>query len=112
MDSGLLFALIGGLWEPVWVWFLDRSSKEAGNRRILCLALFLVTSVVSVYFVGLAMQSMNIGVAYAVWTAVGSITTMLLSRFALGESFNVRKVVAVVLIMTGIIGLHFCGGGL
>lgn len=110
MDPGILYALIGGLWEPVWVWFLDRSSKEEGNRRILCLALFLVTSVASVFFVGMAMKTMNIGVAYAVWTAVGSVFTMVLSRFTLGEGFSARKVLAVFLILTGIVGLQLTGG--
>jgi len=110
LDIGLLYAAFGGLWEPVWVWFLNRSSLEKGSRKYAYLALFLVTSVISVFFVGKAMETMNVGVAYAIWTAVGSVTTLLISRFVLKERFNLVKVVAVFLILTGIVGLEMFGG--
>lgn len=110
MDLGLAYAVFGGLWEPVWVWFLNRSSTAEGNRKILYLALFFVTSVISVFFVGKAMQTMNVGVSYAIWTAVGSVTTLLISRFVLKERFNLMKIAAVFLILTGIIGLEIFGG--
>lgn len=99
MDLGLLYAVIGGLFEPVWVWFLASSGKQEGRRKIIFLALFLITSVVSVYWVGLAMRSMNIGAAYAVWTAVGAVTTLVISRFAFGEEMNLLKILAAIMII-------------
>ncbi len=110
MDFVLIYAVIGGLFEPVWVYFLARSQREEGNRKILMLALFLVTSVVSVYWVGLSMRYVNIGVAYAVWTAVGAVTTLTVSRFAFGEDVNWMKILAAALIIAGIAGLRMFGG--
>ena len=106
MDSGLLFAVIGGFWEPVWVWFLSRAEKTEGNARTLNLALFVVTSILSVYFLSFAMRTMNIGVSYAVWTAVGALLTLAIGRIFLKESLNSRKIIAVIMILTGIIGLE------
>lgn len=110
MDPVLGYAVIGGLFEPVWVYFLARSGREEGNRRILMLALFLVTSIVSVYWVGLSMRYVNIGVAYAVWTAVGAVATLAVGRFAFGEDVGRRKVLAAALIIAGIAGLRMFGG--
>lgn len=106
MDSGLLFAVIGGFWEPVWVWFLTRAENSRGNARLVNLALFVVTSILSVYFLSFAMRSMNIGVSYAVWTAVGSVVTLAVSRLFMKEVVDTRKIVAVVMILIGITGLE------
>jgi multidrug transporter EmrE-like cation transporter len=110
MDLSLVYIIIGGLWEPVWVWCLNKTSHSEGRLRLEWGVLFVITSITSVFFLGLGIQSMNIGIAYAIWTAVGSITTLLISRVFLGEGFDKRKVIAVFLILTGIIGLELSGG--
>ena len=110
MISGLAFAVFGGLLEPVWVWFLSRYGDKQGITKFVYLALFVLFSVLSVLAVGYAMGGMNMGVAYSVWTAVGSVTTIAVSRIFLGESFDSRKVLGVFLILTGIIGIELFGG--
>ena len=106
MDSGLVWAVIGGFWEPVWVWFLTRAENSEGRSKYINLALFVVTSILSVYFLSFAMRTMNIGVSYAIWTAVGSLLTLTISRVFLKEAVNTRKVIAVMMILIGIVGLE------
>lgn len=110
MDTALLFAVFGGFLEPVWVWFLSGYDSKQGYLRYAYLALFLFFSIASVLAVGAAMGSMNMGVAYSVWTAVGSVSTVVISRVFLKESLNVRKVLGVFLVLTGIIGIELFGG--
>ena len=110
MDMSLVYIIIGGFWEPAWVWCLTKASNHEGRLRIYWGILFVITSITSIFFLGLGINSMNIGVAYAIWTAVGSITTLVIARLFLSEMFSVRKVVAVILILTGILGLELTGG--
>ena len=110
MDLSLVYIIIGGLWEPVWVWCLNKASHLEGRPRLIWGIFFVLSSITSIFFLGLGIQSMNIGIAYAIWTAVGSLTTLLISRVFLNESFDKRKVLAVFLILSGIIGLELSGG--
>ena len=105
-DSGLIFAVVAGFWEPVWVWFLTRAEHSEGRARNINLVMFVITSVLSIYFLSFAMRTMNVGVAYAVWTAVGSLITLAIGRLFLSEALNPRKILAVFMILTGIIGLE------
>jgi len=110
MDASFLWIAAGGLFEPLWVVCLERSSRAAGRMHYLYLALFAVFSVCSIYLLGRGMKDMNIGVAYALWTAVGAAGTLVLSGLLLKEPVNYLKVLAVVLILAGIAGLEFAGG--
>lgn len=65
--------------------------------------------VISVVLLGVAVKSMPIGVAYAVWTGIGIAGTALGSAFLLGESLSAAQLVCVGLILAGIAGLKFLG---
>jgi len=65
--------------------------------------------VVSVVLLGIAVKSLPMGVAYAVWTGIGIAGTAVLGFFLLGEPMSAAQVVCVGLILAGIAGLKFLG---
>lgn len=59
----------------------------------------------SILLLGLALRSLPLGTAYAVWTGIGAIGTALFGIFVLGESVATLRLVSLALIFAGIIGL-------
>jgi len=60
---------------------------------------------ISLGLLGIAMKSLPVGTAYAVWVGVGAVGTAILGIVLLGEPVNTGRVLSLVLILAGIIGL-------
>ena len=106
----LIYILVGGCFEPVWVFALDKADSSEGHRMMGFYAIALVCMFLSIFFLSFAMRTMSVGVSYAIWTAVGSILTLIISRIFYKEMFKPLKIVGVMMILTGIIGLELAGG--
>jgi quaternary ammonium compound-resistance protein SugE len=61
--------------------------------------------VVSIALLGLAMRTLPVGTAYAVWTGIGAIGTVALGIVLFGDSANLLRLLCVGLILAGIVGL-------
>ena len=61
--------------------------------------------VVSVVLLGLAMRTLPVGTAYAVWTGIGAVGTVTLGIVLFGEPATVARLACVALIVSGIVGL-------
>jgi quaternary ammonium compound-resistance protein SugE len=61
--------------------------------------------VLSVGLLGLAMRTLPVGTAYAVWTGIGALGTVILGMVLFGEPATVARLVCVGLILAGIVGL-------
>ena len=61
--------------------------------------------VVSLWLLGIAMKSLPVGTAYAVWVGVGAVGTVILGIVLFGEPANPARLISVMLIVAGIIGL-------
>merc|ERR1712146_82968 len=59
----------------------------------------------------LVVRKMPLGVAYATWCSVGMVLTTLFGAFCFGEALNGPKVMSILLVVLGVIGLNFVGGG-
>ncbi len=108
--SGLLFVIIGGFFEPAWVISLENAGRAEGQWKMIWYLAFLVFTFFSLLFLSLGMRTLNLGIAYAIWTAIGSIVTILLSRLLFKESLGAGKIIAITMILIGISGLELCGG--
>ena len=64
-----------------------------------------VAMVVSLLLLGIAMKGLPVGTAYSVWVGVGAIGTVLLGIWIFGEPATTGRMVSVLLIVAGIIGL-------
>ena len=96
----LLF--LAGLFECGWAIGLKYTD---GFTRPLPTALTVISMVVSVVLLGLAVKHLPIGTAYAVWTGIGTVGTVLLGIWLLGDQASVSRLACIMLIVGGIAGL-------
>ncbi|HET7131123.1 MAG TPA: quaternary ammonium compound efflux SMR transporter SugE [Gammaproteobacteria bacterium] len=61
--------------------------------------------VASMALLGLAVKSLPVGTAYAVWVGIGAVGTAILGMVLLGESASVGRIASIGLIVAGIVGL-------
>ncbi len=67
--------------------------------------------IISLWLLGIAMQSLPVGTAYSIWVGVGVVGTVTLGIVLFGEPVNVVRLISVALIITGIIGLKLTTPG-
>ncbi|MCY1344650.1 Quaternary ammonium compound-resistance protein SugE [compost metagenome] len=65
-----------------------------------------VAAVAGIYFLTLSMRVLPVSIAYPIWTAIGTLGTVLLGFLLLGEALTPAKLVSVVLIVAGVAGLR------
>ena len=58
-----------------------------------------------VFLLGRALQVLEIGVAYTVWTGIGAVGTLTMGVLLFGEALNPVKIAGIVLVMAGIVAL-------
>ena len=97
-----LVLILAGLFEIGWAIGLNYTE---GFTRLWPTVGTLGAMVISVGLLGVAMKDLPVGTAYAVWTGVGAVGTVLLGIFLLGESAAPGRLISVGLIIAGIIGL-------
>ena len=99
--------LVAGLFEVGMVMGLNFSG---GFTRLLPSLGMLVSGGISFYLLSVAMQSIPVGTAYAVWTAIGASGVVLLSLFLLGEPANALRMVGIFVVLGGVVMLKLAEG--
>ena len=97
-----LYLLAAGLLEVGWAVGLKYSE---GLTRPVPTALTAVALLASMGLLALALRSLPLGTAYAVWTGIGTIGTALLGMVLFREPATVARLVCIGLIVGGIAGL-------
>ena len=100
MPWTLLF--LAGLFEVAWAVGLKYTD---GFTRLLPTTLTVAAMVASIVLLGLAVKHLPLGTAYAVWTGIGTIGTVILGIVLLGDSAAPLRIVCLALILIGIVGL-------
>ena len=77
-----------------------------GFTRILPTIWVLVGSVLSVFFLSIAVKQLPLGMSYAIWTGVGTVGTTVLGIFLFKEMITVPQAICLVLIIVGVVGLR------
>jgi quaternary ammonium compound-resistance protein SugE len=94
--------LVAGLFEIGWAVGLKYTE---GFSRLWPTVWTILSMVLSVGLLGVAMKTLPVGTAYAVWVGVGAIGTALLGIILFDEPANAARLVSLALILAGIIGL-------
>ncbi|NYF57611.1 DMT family transporter [Micromonospora purpureochromogenes] len=94
--------VLSGLLETAWAVSLDRS---AGFSRPLPSVVFLVTLVLSMLGLAYALREIPVGTGYAVWVGIGAVGTAGYGMVALGESASLARIVCLLLVVAGVVGL-------
>jgi len=94
--------VVAGLFEVAWAIGLKYTE---GFSRVWPSTLTVAAMVVSVVLLGWAMKTLPVGTAYAVWTGIGAVGTVILGIVLFGEPATVARLVCIGLILAGIVGL-------
>ena len=97
-----LVLVFAGLFEIGWAIGLKYTD---GFTKLWPTVGTVASMVVSLGLLGVAMKSLPVGTAYAVWVGVGAVGTAILGIVLLGEPANAGRMVSLALIVAGIIGL-------
>ncbi|WP_020619441.1 DMT family transporter [Paenibacillus daejeonensis] len=103
-----MFLLLSGLAEVSGVTFLKLSK---GFTRFKPTLGAIISGAFSFYFLSRALQEIPISTAYGIWTGIGSAGGVLLGMYLFSESRDIRKLIFIGMIITGVIGLRVVGGG-
>lgn len=97
-----IYLAIAGLFEIGWAIGLKYTQ---GFTRLVPTLLTVASMVVSLGLLGLALKSLPVGTAYAIWTGIGTIGTAILGIVLLGEPATALRLACIGLIVAGIVGL-------
>lgn len=97
-----IILILSGLFETVWAVAL---SQSGGLRKLLPTVIFLVGLVASMGGLAIALRTLPVGTAYAVWTGIGAVGAAVWGMVMLGEDVSLARIVCLVLIVCGIVGL-------
>ena len=97
-----LLLILAGLFEIGWAIGLKYTE---GFTRLWPSIGTALAMIVSLALLGIAMKSLPVGTAYAVWVGVGAVGTVILGIVLFGEPANTMRLVSVALIIGGIVGL-------
>jgi len=99
-----ILLMIAGLLEIVWSIALKQSS---GLTRLWPSIIGIATAGTSLYLLSLALRSLPVGTAYAIWVGTGTLGVAMMGIIAFGEKPSWQKFVFLAFILAGIIGLKF-----
>jgi quaternary ammonium compound-resistance protein SugE len=102
-----IYLSLAGLFECGWAVGLKYTD---GFTRLWPSLLTAASMAVSLYLLALAMKSIPVGTAYAVWTGIGAVGVAILGIVLFGESREIMRIFSILLIVAGIIGLKLFSG--
>ncbi|MCK2169322.1 quaternary ammonium compound efflux SMR transporter SugE [Thalassospira xiamenensis] len=94
--------LLAGILEVCWAAGLKYSD---GFTRPVPTIFTLITMAGSFWLLTVAMRSIPLGTAYAIWTGIGAVGAVIFGIIVLGEALNFARIMSIGLILAGIIGL-------
>ena len=97
-----IYLFFAGIFEIGWAIGLKYT---AGFTRLMPTLLTVASMVVSLGLLGLALKTLPVGTAYAIWTGIGTVGTALLGIWLLGEPATAARLACIGLIVAGIVGL-------
>ncbi|WP_194726930.1 DMT family transporter [Noviherbaspirillum malthae] len=95
-----IMLIIAGLFEVVWAYSMKLSN---GFTRLIPSIITLVMMMASFGLLSLSMRTLPLGTAYTVWTGIGAIGAFVVGIAALGEQLSLMRVLAAVLIVSGLV---------
>ncbi len=97
-----IILLVAGLFEISWAIGLKYSH---GFTQLVPAVITIICMIASFYFLALALKSLPLGTAYAVWTGIGTLGTVILGIVLFKEPATALRLFCIALIICGITGL-------
>lgn len=96
------YLLVAGILEVVWAVGMKYSE---GWTKLYPSIFTIVSMIIGFYFLSLSVKTLPLGTAYAVWTGIGTIGTVIFGIIFFKEPFDLIKAICILLIVAGIVGL-------
>lgn len=97
-----ILLLIAGVFEVIWAVGLKYTN---GFTKLWPSVGVVIAMIISVVLLAYAMRELPVGTAYAIWVGVGAIGTAVVGMMLLGDPISTGRIVSLVLVASGIIGL-------
>lgn len=97
-----VYLAIAGLFECGWAIGLKYTD---GFTKLVPSLLTVTAMAISFWLLSTAMKTIPVGTAYAVWTGIGAVGVAILGMVLFDESRDIMKVICLLLIVSGIVGL-------
>ena len=101
-----LFLAFAGLFE---IGFAVSLKLSHGFSRLWPTVVFVICAAASLGLLNLALKSLPVGTAYAVWTGIGAAGTAVIGILFMGDPATLARIVSIVLIIGGVVGLNLAG---
>jgi quaternary ammonium compound-resistance protein SugE len=103
-----IYLIIAGLFEMGWAIGLKYTQSFT---KLVPSSFTIICMIISLYLLSLSLKTLPIGTAYTIWTGIGAIGTVLFGMLFLGESREWIRLVFILFIVVGIVGLKVVSGG-
>ena len=100
-----LILIIAGLFEVAFAACLGKAKQANCSEMWSWYAGFLTTLSISMFLLMKAIQNIPIGTAYAIWTGVGAVGTVLVGIFIFNEPASFWRIFFIVTLISSIVGL-------
>ena len=94
--------MIAGVLEVVWATGLKSTE---GFTRLWPSLITAIAMALSVWLLAVALKTIPVGTGYAIWTGIGAAGTAILGILLFGESRDLARILCIVVIIAGIVGL-------
>lgn len=97
-----LLLIVAGIFEVCWAVGLKYSQ---GFTKLVPSILTILGMIASFYFLSLALKNLPLGTAYAIWTGIGTVGTVILGIILFKEPIEIIRLICIGFIVIGIVGL-------
>lgn len=108
MQINWFYLVLAGVLEIGWVISLK---KTEGFTKIVPMIFYAIFGFLAAYFFSNSLKTIPIGVAYAIWMGIAVIGTTIAEYYLYNTSYSFTKILCVILILIGAIGLKITSSG-
>ncbi|MDM1551337.1 DMT family transporter [Empedobacter falsenii] len=102
-----ILLILGGLFEIGFTSSLGKAKETTGSEMYMWYGAFAVCLIASMALLIKATQTLPLGTAYAVWTGIGAVGTVLIGIFVFKEPANFWRIFFIFTLISSIVGLKF-----
>lgn len=102
-----IILIIAGLFEVGFTTCLGKAKETSGTTSVLWVVGFFITMSISMYLLYRATLTLPMGTAYAVWTGIGAVGTVLVGIFFFKEPADFWRLFFICTLISSIVGLKF-----
>ncbi|MCW3079399.1 multidrug efflux SMR transporter [Segetibacter sp.] len=102
-----ILLILGGLFETAFASCLGKAKETTGTTATLWMAGFFVSLSISMFLLYKATQTLPIGTAYAVWTGIGAVGTVIVGIIFFKEPADFWRLFFITTLVASIVGLRY-----